>query len=199
MLGFISPQSIIDSDVLLSPGVSVWHYSHIRQKALIGESSIIGESVYIGPSVKIGKHCKIQNHAQIYEPAEVADNVFIGPGVILTNDRIPRATTPAGALKSAQDWTLEGVRILQGASIGANSTCIAPITIGMWAMVGAGSVVTNTVLNYSLVIGNPARHVGWVGEIGHRLVEISSGKFECPITKKQYSLIEDELVPLEKE
>jgi acetyltransferase-like isoleucine patch superfamily enzyme len=195
MVGYVSPLSTIDHDVTICSGVYIWHFAQIRNNAIIGENSIIGKSVYIGPGVKIGNNCKIQNQSQIYEPAEVADFVFIGPGVVLTNDRIPRATTPEGKLKGISDWKLEGVKILEGASIGANSTCIAPLTIGKWSMVGAGSVVVQNVANYSLVVGNPAKHIGWVGESGEKLVQLSLNKFKSPISQKEFLLENGELVP----
>jgi UDP-2-acetamido-3-amino-2,3-dideoxy-glucuronate N-acetyltransferase len=192
---FVSPNSIVEAEVILESGVCIWHHSHLREKVTVGQNTIIGKSVYVGPSVRIGRNCKIQNQVQIYEPAEISDNVFIGPGVVLTNDRIPRATTIDGKLKQTDDWESFGVRILEGASVGANSTCIAPVRIGKWSMIGAGSVVTKDVANYSLVAGNPARHIAWVGESGERLEEVANGKLKCPISGREYSLVDNELTP----
>ena len=137
-----SPHSIIDESAEISDRVSIWHFSQIRNDVSIGEDTSIGKSVYIDSQVKIGKGCKVQNNAQIYSPCSIADFVFIGPGVVLTNDKAPRATLPDGKIKSAKDWVAVGVVIHKGASIGANAICVAPITIGKWAMFGAGSVVT---------------------------------------------------------
>ncbi len=195
MARFVSPHSIVEAEVILESGVSIWHHSHLREKVTVGQNTIIGKSVYVGPGVRIGKNCKIQNEVQIYEPAEISDNVFIGPGVVLTNDRIPRATTIDGKLKQTHDWNSSGVRILEGASVGANSTCIAPVSIGKWSMIGAGSVVTKDVSNYSLVVGNPAKHVAWVGESGKKLEELPNGKLRCPISGREYFLADNELTP----
>ena len=168
-------QAIIHPSVEISPGVSigintqVWHLSQIREGANIGSNCTIGRSVYIGPGVVCGDNCKIQNHALLYEPAVLGQGVFIGPAVVLTNDLHPRAVTPNGLPKGPEDWEKVGIRILEGASIGARSVCVAPLTIGKWAMIGAGSVVTKDVPDHALVVGNPARQIGWVCRCGRRL------------------------------
>lgn len=117
---------------------------------------MIGRNVYIGPGVVIGNNCKIQNNALIYEPAILEDGVFVGPAVVLTNDKNPRAVNPDGSLKLSSDWTMVGVTLKRGSAIGANSVCIAPVVVGEWALVGAGSVVTRDVPAGLTVIGNPA-------------------------------------------
>ncbi len=135
----------------------VWQYTHIRENVTIGENCVIGRNVYIGPGVVIGNNCKIQNNALIYEPAVIEDGVFIGPAVVLTNDKNPRAVNSDGTLKSPSDWKMVGVTVRKGAAIGANSTCIAPVEIGEWSLIGAGSVVTKDVEAHTTVMGNPAR------------------------------------------
>lgn len=171
----IHSTSEIESPELLGDSVQVWHYSHIRRGATIDSGTIIGREVYIGPKVKIGSNCKIQNNALIYEPATIADGVFIGPGVIFTNDRYPRAINPDGTQKKGTDWVPVGVTVNKGASIGAGAVCVAPIQIGKWAVIAAGSVVTKDVPDYALVAGCPAKQVGWIGEDGHRLIETPEG------------------------
>lgn len=174
---------------------SVWHLSQIREGAVIARDVVIGRGVYVGPGVAIGENCKIQNYALIYEPAVIHPGVFIGPGATLTNDRVPRAVTVDGHVKTASHWHPVGVIVLEGASIGANATCVAPLRIGRWAMVAAGSVVTRDVQDFELVAGVPARHIGWVGKSGDRLVQDETGWF-CAITGERFRLVSDSMVEL---
>ena len=147
----------IHQEATVGEGTTVWGFAHIREGATIGKNCIIGRNVYIGPGVIIGDNCKIQNNALIYEPAVIEDGVFIGPAVVLTNDKNPRAINQDGSLKNAADWVMAGVTIRKGAAIGANSTCVAPVEIGEWSLVGAGSVVTKNVPSFTTVLGSPAR------------------------------------------
>ena len=176
----------------LGEGVTVWQGVHIREGASIGSESTIGRGAYIGPGVAIGVRCKVQNYALVYEPAKVADGVFIGPGVVFTNDRHPRAVNPDGSMKSAADWEPVGVTVLSGASIGARAVCVAPVTIGRWALVAAGSVVVKDVPDFALVAGVPARRIGWVGPAGEALVEVEGDpdQFECPRTGARFVLVD---------
>lgn len=178
------------ADVAASARVSssarIWHYAQVRENASIGENCIVGRGAYIGTGVVVGDNCKIQNYALVYEPAKLANGVFIGPAVVFTNDQFPRAINPDGLPKSSDDWEAVGVTVREGASIGAKSVCIAPLTIGAWALVGAGSTVIKNVPDYALVVGNPARRVGWVGKAGHPLKEATDGLWVCPTTSKQY-------------
>ena len=147
----------------------------MREHALIGEFCIVGRGAYIDHGVIIGDRCKIQNSALVYAPARLGSGVFIGPGVILTNDRYPRAVTPEGTLKSGTDWEPLGVTIGDGGSIGAGSIVLGGVTIGQWAIVGAGSTVTRDVPSHALVVGSPARVIGWVGKSGRRLEQDGDG------------------------
>jgi UDP-2-acetamido-3-amino-2,3-dideoxy-glucuronate N-acetyltransferase len=175
----ISRQAEVSELAIVGEEVTIWEFSKIRENTLIGYRTKIGRNVYVGPGVKIGNDCKIQNDVLLYEPAIVEDQVFIGPGAIFTNDLNPRATNVSGTVKTETDWKKETLKLRRGASIGAGAICIAPIEIGEWAMVGAGAVVTRDVPSYALVVGNPARRIGWVGESGHRLANIGSGKWLC--------------------
>jgi UDP-2-acetamido-3-amino-2,3-dideoxy-glucuronate N-acetyltransferase len=146
---------------------------------------VIGRGAYIGTGVHLGRHCKVQNYALLYEPAEIADGVFIGPAVVLTNDTYPRAVNPDLSLKSADDWEPVGVTIGEGASIGARAICIAPVRVGAWATVAAGAVVTHDVPDHGLVAGVPARHIGWVGRAGIPL-QADGDAWVCPSTGAKY-------------
>lgn len=186
----ITDSARIEDGAQVHESVQVWHRAHIREGAVIGKNSIIGSDVYIGPGVKVGPDCKIQNAAQVYQPARLGQGVFIGPGAILTNDRAPRAVTPSFERKGASDWQEEGSVVQDGASIGAGAVCVAPVTIGKWALVGAGAVVINDVPDFALVVGTPARQLGWVGRAGVRLIQSEShpNQWVCPSTSDVYVL-----------
>jgi acetyltransferase-like isoleucine patch superfamily enzyme len=178
----------VSPDAVIGPGSSIWHLAQVRENAQLGENCIVGRGAYIGTGVVMGDNCKVQNYALVYEPARLGDGVFVGPAVVLTNDTYPRAITPDGALKSADDWEPVGVTIETGASIGARATCVAPVTIGTWATVAAGAVVVKDVPAYALVAGVPARRIGWVGESGVPLVRGGAdGAWECPSTGERFS------------
>lgn len=194
-MSFVSETADIASNAVVPDSASVWHYAQIRENARLGENNIIGRGAYIGTGVVLGDNCKVQNYALIYEPAHLGQGVFIGPAVVLTNDEYPRAVKPDGMLKSGKDWKAVGVTIGDGASIGANSTCIAPLQIGQWALIGSGSVVTRDVPDFALVAGNPARRIGWVGKTGHRLVQSGDSTWACPDSGTIYlQTSEDNLV-----
>ena len=185
---FIHAQADVDQGAVIGSGSKIWELARVRSGSKIGSKTIIGRSAYIDTDVQIGENCKVQNNALIYSPAVIADGVFIGPGAILTNDLNPRAVNESGALKSAADWIVQRVEILFGASIGAGAICVAPVTIGSWAMVGAGAVVIKNVPDFALVVGNPAKQIGWVGKSGSKLDKSKDqeNKFICPITKNEY-------------
>ena len=180
--------SLISEEANLAKGVKVWNYSYIRENSQIGENTIIGSYVYVDVNVVIGSNCKIQNRVQLFDPAVIHDGVFIGPGVILTNDQYPRAINSNGDIKNAKDWQKVGVEVSEGASIGAGAICVAPIKIGKWALVGAGSVVITDVPDFALVVGNPGKQIGWIGKSGMKLNEMDGNNFICPKTQTQYEL-----------
>ena len=181
----IQPTAQVDETAQVGEGSSVWELAQIREGAQLGEQCVVGRGAYVGSGVRIGDRCKLQNHALVYEPAELGDGVFVGPAAVLTNDQYPRAVAPDGSLKSAADWEPVGVTIEDGASIGARAVCVAPIRVGAWAMVAAGAVVTKDVPAHALMVGVPARQIGWVGRAGHRLEE-RDGAWVCPATGEEY-------------
>lgn len=156
---FVHELARLDSPVSMGQNVKIWANVHIRERVTIGDNTIVGEGAYIGPDVEIGRNCKIQNSAQIHGPAKIHDGVFIGPGVIFTNDRFPRAVGESGELLTADDWNPVGSEVLFGASIGAGAIVVSPVSIGKFAMVAAGSVVTRSVPGGLLVAGVPAKRV----------------------------------------
>jgi len=185
----------VESGVEIGAGVKVWANAHIRSGASLGDNTIVGEGAYIGKDVSIGRNSKIQNNAMIYEPATIGRGVFVGPGAILTNDQFPRAVSPDERLKDANDWKPVGVFVENGASIGAGAICVAPVKIGEWSVVGAGAVVVKDVLPFSLVVGSPARQIGWVGKAGLPLVHNGAGLWVCPSTGEKFQLLEGSLAP----
>jgi acetyltransferase-like isoleucine patch superfamily enzyme len=170
----VSPRAVVGQ------GTSIWHQAQIREGARLGRECIVGKGVYVDFDVTIGDRCKLQNCVYVYHPATLEDGVFLGPGVIITNDRVPRAVTPDGRLKSDDDWTAAAVQVGQGASIGAGSVVLPGVRIGRWAMIGAGSVVTRDVPDHGLAFGNPARLRGYVCACGGRLAAQSAGQARCP-------------------
>lgn len=196
--GYTHPTADVAENASIESGAKVWHYAQVRENAVIGANSIVGRGAYVGTGVQVGENCKIQNYALVYEPAKLAKGVFIGPAVVLTNDHFPRAINADGSQKSAADWKPVGVEILEGASVGANSTCIAPIVIGKWALVGAGSVVVKDVPDFALVVGSPAKRIGWVGTAGHPLRSVENNEWICPVTHALYHEVEpNKLVEIE--
>lgn len=176
----------VDATATIGEGSKIWHLAQIRDGVVIGDNCIVSRGAYIGSGVKIGNNCKIQNFALVYEPALLGNGVFIGPAVVLTNDQYPRAVNPDLTLKSGSDWDAVGVTIGDGASIGAQSVCIAPVKIGAWALVAAGSVVVKDVPEFALVAGNPAKRIRWVGRAGVPLVDMGENKFKCPVTGDEF-------------
>lgn len=168
----VAESATVAESASIGEGSKIWDLAQVRELAVLGPNCIVGRGAYIGSGVVVGENSKIQNDALIYEPAVLGRGVFIGPAVVLTNDTYPRAINPDGTQKSAADWTPTGVIIEEGAAIGALSVCVAPVHIGRWATVAAGSVVTNDVGDFALVAGAPARRIGWVGKSGHPLTKV---------------------------
>ncbi|MEO7124592.1 MAG: acyltransferase [Nakamurella sp.] len=183
----VEPSADVASSARLGEGTSVWHLAQVREDAVLGENCIVGRGAYVGTGVRMGNNCKLQNYALVYEPAVLEDGVFVGPAAVFTNDHFPRSITPDGTLKRGDDWEAVGVTVRTGASIGARAVCVAPVTIGAWALVAAGSVVTKDVLDFALVAGVPARRIRWVGRAGVPLEDRGDGRFACPETDETYT------------
>lgn len=166
----IHPTADVSDKAQIDAGTSIWHQCQIRENVQIGSHCIFGKGVYIDFEVRIGDNVKVQNYVSIFHGVEIEDGVFVGPHVCFTNDNFPRAVNPDGSPKAADDWEIGHILIKRGAALGANATILPKVVVGEWAMVGAGAVVTKDVPDYGLVVGNPARLIGFVCPCGHRLI-----------------------------
>jgi UDP-2-acetamido-3-amino-2,3-dideoxy-glucuronate N-acetyltransferase len=185
----------VDDSVMLGVGTTIWHLAQIRENARLGRNCIVGRGAYVGPGVIIGDNVKLQNYALVYEPARLEDNVFIGPGAVLTNDLYPRSVDVSGEIKRSADWDALGVVVKEGASLGARALVVAGRSVGRWALVAAGAVVTRDVPDFALVAGTPARRIGWVGRPGARLEASGTGRWRCPQTGDVYTQEDEVLRP----
>jgi UDP-2-acetamido-3-amino-2,3-dideoxy-glucuronate N-acetyltransferase len=163
------PTAEVDASATLEPDVRVWQHVQVREHASIGARTVLGMGCYIDSGVRIGADCKLQNYVCTYAGLTLEDGVFCGPCVVFTNDRVPRAINKDGSIKGPRDWTQTKTFVAYGASIGANATIVCGVRIGRFAMIGAGSVVTQDVPDHALVFGNPARVQGFVSAEGKRL------------------------------
>lgn len=184
----VAASADVSEDAHIGAGSSVWHLAQVREGVSLGENCVVGRGAYIGPKVRVGDNVKIQNYALVYEPAQVEAGAFIGPAAVLTNDQFPRSVNPDGTPKSAHDWQPVGVTVREGASIGARSVCVAPVTIGRWALVAAGATVVHDVPDFALVAGTPAKRIGWVGRAGVPLQQSPQdpSQWVCPNTNAIY-------------
>ncbi len=178
---FSHPTAVIDEPCVIGEGSKIWHFSHIMQNCELGKKCNIGQNVVVSPEVKLGNNVKVQNNVSIYTGVECEDDVFLGPSMVFTNIINPRS-----AIIRRDQYVKTLVK--KGASIGANSTIVCGHDIGEYAFIGAGAVVTKEVLPYALVVGNPARQIGWISEYGHRLEFNNKGIAECPESKEKYKL-----------
>lgn len=174
---FVHESSYIDDDVKIGNGTKIWHFCHVQKGAEIGENCSFGQNVNVSNYVKIGNGVKVQNNVSIYEGVELEDYVFCGPSMVFTNDLTPRAKYPKGS--AGYKKTI----LREGATVGANATIVCGHTIGKWAMIAAGAVVTKDVPDYALMAGVPAKQIGWVCECGERL----SGTLICPVCGREYT------------
>ncbi len=178
---FAHETAVIDDNCEIGEGVKIWHFSHIMSGCKIGEKCNIGQNVVVSPDVVLGKNVKIQNNVSIYTGVICEDDVFLGPSMVFTN-----VVNPRSGVNRRGQYTKTVVR--KGASIGANATIVCGHDIGEYAFIGAGAVVTKEVLPYALVVGNPARQIGWMSEYGHRLVFDENNIAVCPESKEKYEL-----------
>ena len=176
---FKHESAYVDEGCVIGAGTKIWHFSHIMSNCVIGECCNIGQNVVVSPDVKLGRNVKIQNNVSVYTGVICEDDVFLGPSMVFTNIINPRS---AVARKNEYRPTI----LRRGASVGANATIVCGNEIGEYALIGAGSVITKPVPAYALVVGNPARQIGWVSEYGHRLNFNSDGIAICPETNQEY-------------
>jgi len=178
---FAHPTAVIDAGSNIGAGTKIWHFCHIMPNCTIGENCNIGQNVVISPEVVLGKNVKVQNNVSIYTGVECEDDVFLGPSMVFTN-----VTNPRSAINRKNQYAKTLVK--KGATIGANATVVCGNDIGKYAFIGAGAVVTKSVPDYALVVGNPARQTGWVSEYGHKLIFDKDGIAVCEESKEKYRM-----------
>lgn len=187
---FCHESAIIDHPSQIGNGVKIWHFSHIMVDSIIGENCNIGQNVVVSPEVILGKNVKVQNNVSIYTGVICEDDVFLGPSMVFTN-----VINPRSAINRKAEYKKTLVK--KGASIGANATIICGITIGEFAMVGAGAVVTKDVKDYALIVGNPGRQVGWVSEYGHKLAFDERDLATCEESNQVYKLMNNQVIKVD--
>jgi UDP-2-acetamido-3-amino-2,3-dideoxy-glucuronate N-acetyltransferase len=188
---FAHPTAVIDEGCEIGAGTKIWHFSHIMPNCTIGEQCNIGQNVVISPQVVLGRNVKVQNNVSIYTGVICEDDVFLGPSMVFTN-----VTNPRSAINRKNQYEKTVVKL--GASIGANATIVCGHDIGQFAFIGAGAVVTKNVPDFALVIGNPARQVGWMSEYGHKLDFNKNGEAICPESGEKYILKNDKVTRIKK-
>lgn len=184
---FIHPTAEVSAQATVGSGTRIWHQAQVREGARVGHNCIVGKGAYIDFDVSVGDNVKIQNGVYVYHGVTVEEGVFLGPGTILANDKLPRAINPDGTLKADADWEVSPTLIRRGASIGAGVVILPGVTVGTFAMVGAGTVVTRDVPAHGLVYGNPARPHGYVCRCGRPLDEQGSHQWKCEVCNESYS------------
>ncbi len=184
------PTAVIDEGCMIGQGTKIWHFSHVMAGCVIGDNCNLGQNVVVSPQVVLGNNVKIQNNVSIYTGVVCEDDVFLGPSMVFTN-----VINPRSAVNRRGQYAKTLVK--QGASIGANATIVCGHTIGKYALIGAGAVVTKDIPDYALVIGNPARRTGWVSEYGHKLEFDADGLAKCPESGQLYRLTEGQVARIE--
>jgi len=169
---FVHPTAVVSDKAKIGQNTKIWNLAQVRENVQIGDDCIISKNVYVDFDVKIGNRCKVQNNCSIYHGTQIEDGVFVGPHVVFTNDKLPRAINKDGSIKSNDDWVVGKILVKYGASIGAHCVILPGVTIGRFALIGSGSVVTKDVPDFSLVFGNPARAHGKVDEDGNIIEQV---------------------------
>lgn len=186
---FVHETAVVDEGSLIGKGVKIWHFCHIMPQCVIGEGCNIGQNVVVSPEVVLGKNVRVQNNVSIYTGVICEDDVFLGPSMVFTN-----VINPRSAISRKSEYA--GTLVKQGATIGANATIVCGHTIGRYAFIGAGAVVTKDVPDYALVTGNPARQTGWMSEYGHRLSFDKEGIAVCPESRERYLLKDNTVIKI---
>lgn len=181
---YAHPTAIVDEGCVIGKGSKIWHFSHVMPNSEMGENCILGQNVLVSPRVKLGNNVKVQNNVSIYTGVICEDDTFLGPSMVFTN-----VINPRSFLERKNEFRTTLVK--KGASIGANATVICGVTLGAYCLIGAGAVVTKDVPDFALVVGNPARHLGWVSRYGHRLHFDNDGVAACRETGERYQLEDD--------
>jgi len=189
---YINPHAVVDDNVSIGEGTKIWHFSHVQSGTKIGKKCVLGQNVNVGNNVSIGDYCKIQNNVSVYEGVTLEDYVFCGPSMVFTNILDPKCKYPQ---VGAQYYVKTLVK--EGASIGANATIICGNTLGKHCMIGAGSVITKDVPDYALMVGIPAKQIGWVSEAGKRLSFDHNGLAHCEKSNKTYKLENNSVTEIE--
>jgi len=190
MQTFIHDTAEVSPDASVGDGTRVWNEAQVREGARIGRECVIAKGVYVDAGVVVGDRCKIENRASLFRGVTLEDGVFVGPHAIFANDRLPRAVNHDGSLKSDADWTVAPTLVRHGASVGAGAVVLPGLSIGPWAMIGAGAVVTSDVPAHAVVRGNPARIAGWACVCGRRLRPAGACMYHCDACDRPYHLAE---------
>lgn len=183
---FVHETAVIDEGCEIGEGTKIWHFSHIMPGAMLGNNCNIGQNCVISPDVVLGNQVKVQNNVSIYTGVECEDDVFLGPSMVFTN-----VTNPRSAVNRRNQY--EKTLVKKGATIGANATIVCGHDLGRYCFIGAGAVITKTVKDYALMVGNPAKQIGWMSEYGHRLEFNEEGFAICPESKEKYQLEKDQV------
>ena len=186
----VDPTAVIDSDCVIGEGTRIWHFTHIMRGCRIGERCNLGQNLVVSPGVVLGNGVKVQNNVSIYTGVTCEDDVFLGPSCVFTN-----VINPRSAIERKEQY--RATHIERGATIGANATIVCGHTIGKFALIGAGAVVTKDVPAYALVVGNPSKQIGWVSEYGHRLIFDAHGEAVCPESGQRYRLKNNAVEPVD--
>ena len=187
---FIHETAIVDQGAFIGNETKIWHFTHIMSSAHVGSRCILGQNVFVGADVHIGNGVKIQNNVSVYSGVTVEDDVFLGPSVVFTNVNTPRSFI--------EQKNFATTRIGKGAAIGANATIVCGNDVGQYSFIGAGAVVTKEIPDYAVVVGNPARQLGWISEYGHRLTFKDESRAKCPESHEVYQIENNRVFKLDE-